>query len=75
MPHIIVKMYKGRSEAMIKDMVDKVTNVIMESLDVKESSVSVAVEEFEPSKWKEEVYQPDIIEKSNTVYKKPGYTP
>ncbi len=73
MPHIIIKMHKGRSKEMINDMVEKVASAIMESLNVKESSVSVGVEEFEPARWKDEVYQPDIIEKNNTIYKKPGY--
>jgi 4-oxalocrotonate tautomerase len=75
MPHVIVKMYKGRSEDLKKDMVEKVTKAITESLSVNESSVSIAIEEFEPEKWNKEVYEPDIIGKSDTLYKKPGYTP
>jgi len=75
MPHIIVKMYKGRSEDMKKDMVEKVTKAITESLSVNESSVSIAIEEYEPEKWGKEVYEPDIVGKSETLYRKPGYTP
>ncbi|HEX2946479.1 MAG TPA: tautomerase family protein [Clostridia bacterium] len=75
MPHVIVKMYKGRSEALKKDMAEKVTKAITESLSVNESSVSIAIEEFETENWDKEVYEPDIIGKSETLYKKPGYTP
>lgn len=74
MPHVIVKMYKGRSEEMKRDMAEKVTRAIAESLSLNESSVSIAIEEFEPEKWDKEVYEPDIIGKSDTLYKKPGYT-
>lgn len=73
MPHVIVKMYKGRSEALKKDMAEKVTKAITESLSVNESAVSIAIEEFEPEKWDEEVYKPDIAGKPDTLYKKPGY--
>lgn len=75
MPHIIVKLYKGRSEEMKQDMAAKITRAVTESLAVDESWVSIALEEYEPEKWNNEVYQPDIIEKGHLLYKKPGYVP
>ncbi len=75
MPHVIVKMYPGRSEEMKIDMADKVTKAIIESLSVDESTVSVAVEEIERENWNDAVYQPDIKQKEQMLYKKPGYTP
>ena len=75
MPHVIVKMYSGRTEEMKIDMVNKITKAITESLNLSDSTVSVAVEEIEPEKWNEAVYKPDIIEKEHLLYKKPGYTP
>ncbi len=38
-----------------------------------EESVSVAMEEVEPRDWKELVYKPDIMDKPERLYKKPGY--
>ena len=75
MPHVIVKMYTGRSEEIKRNLTDEITKVITRSLNVSDSSVSVAIEEVEPEKWKEAVYKPDIIEKEHLLYKKPGYTP
>lgn len=75
MPHVIVKMYTGRSEDMKTDMVNRITKAITDSLNVDQSTVSVALEEVEPDKWNEAVYKPDIIEKEQLLYKKPGYTP
>jgi 4-oxalocrotonate tautomerase len=28
-----------------------------------------------PEDWAEKVYKPDILDKSETIYKKPGYDP
>ena len=38
-----------------------------------EESVSVAFEEISSHDWKKKVYQPDIQEKWDQLYKKPGY--
>jgi len=75
MPHVIVKMYTGRSEEMKRNLVDEITKAIVKSLGVNESSISVALEEIEPDKWSETVYKPDILGKENLLYKEPGYTP
>ena len=39
-----------------------------------EESVSVAIEEVKPLDWAENVYQPDVVNNSEKLYKKPGYT-
>ena len=72
MPHVIVKMYKGRTEEMKRNMAEEVTKAIVKSLNVNESSVSVAVEEFEPEEWNEAVYKPDIIDKETYVVQETG---
>ena len=38
-----------------------------------DESVSVAIEEIDADEWAEKVYRPDIEQKSDTLYKKPGY--
>jgi 4-oxalocrotonate tautomerase len=45
----------------------------MDILQYGRESVSVAMEEVQPQDWVARVYQPDIKEKWNEVYKKPGY--
>ncbi len=39
-----------------------------------EESVSVAIEEVKPRDWAENVYQPDVVNNSEKLYKKLGYT-
>jgi 4-oxalocrotonate tautomerase len=45
----------------------------MSVLSYGEESVSVAFEEVDVRDWTEKVYKPDIRDKWDTVYKKPGY--
>ena len=43
--------------------------------DYGEDAISVAFKEVERQGWAEKVYKPEIRDKWNTVYKKPGYNP
>jgi 4-oxalocrotonate tautomerase len=38
-----------------------------------DESVSVAFEEVDANDWGQKVYEPDIVRKADTLYKKPGY--
>jgi 4-oxalocrotonate tautomerase len=74
MPHVIVKLYSGRSEREKSRLADEITSAVMNTLGYGEESVSVAVEDVRPQDWVEDVYKPDIIGKLDRLYKKPGYT-
>jgi 4-oxalocrotonate tautomerase len=75
MPHVIVKLYAGRSEQQKKRLAEAVTEAVTSSLNYGEESVSVAVEDVGPERWLEEVYKPDILGNLKRIYKKPGYGP
>ncbi|QOZ53005.1 tautomerase family protein [Bradyrhizobium sp. CCBAU 53338] len=75
MPHIIVKLYPGKSERQKHALAQAVTDAAMGALNYGEESVSVGIEDVEPWDWTEQVYKPDIIGKPETIYKKPGYDP
>jgi 4-oxalocrotonate tautomerase len=75
MPHVIVKVYSGKSEEQNTALAEAVTQAVMGSLGSKDASISVAIEEIPPERWAEDVYKPDILERSETLYKKPGYNP
>ena len=74
MPHVIVKLWPGKSEKQKAKLSEEITKAVMTVLNYGEESVSVAMEEVEPNKWMDKVYKPDIIGKSEQIYKKPGYT-
>ena len=46
----------------------------MNILNYGEESVSVAIEEVSSKSWAEKVYKPKILDNSDKLYKKPGYT-
>ena len=75
MPHVIVKLYSGRSEQQKQRLAEEVTKVVMATLNYGEESVSVGVQDVEPRDWTEKVYKPEILAKPDTIYKKPGYGP
>lgn len=74
MPHIIVKLWLGKSDAQKTRLADQITTDVMGTLGYGEESVSVAFEEVEPQDWAEKVYQPDIAQNARNLYKQPGYT-
>jgi 4-oxalocrotonate tautomerase len=75
MPHILVKVVPGKSDEQKSRLAEAITKDVIDIFDTKEASVTVAVEEVEKQDWAEKVYRPDIQEKWNTLYKKPGYNP
>jgi len=74
MPHVIIKMFPGRSEEQKQLCAERIVEAIIETLNTDEKSISVAFEEIPKEMWKEEVYVPEIIEKEKTLFKKPGYS-
>lgn len=75
MPHVIVKMYSGRSEQLKARLAEAVTKAVTSTLNLDEDSVSVALEDVQPKDWTEQVFKPDIVGKPAMIYKKPGYNP
>jgi 4-oxalocrotonate tautomerase len=74
MPHVIVKLWPGRSEQEKKQLADAIVKDVVTYAKCDESSVSVAIEEIKPADWAEKVYKPDILDKQEKLYKKPGYS-
>jgi 4-oxalocrotonate tautomerase len=74
MPHVIVKLWPGKSEQQKARLAEAITQDVMEIFNYGEESVSVAMEEITAQDWPKKVYQPDILAKPEQLYKKPGYT-
>ena len=73
MPHVIVKLWPGKSEQQKTCLAEAITRDVMSILHYGDESVSVAMEEVRPEQWVEKVYKPEIKNKSDKLYKKPGY--
>ena len=75
MPHVIVKLWPGKSEQQKEKLAGDITRAVMTVLNYGEDAVSVALEEVAPQDWTEKVYKPDILGKPEQIYKQPGYHP
>lgn len=75
MPHVIVKLYPGRSEQQKARLAEEITKAVIACADSTESAVSVSIEDVAPADWTETVYKPEILAHPERLYKKPGYTP
>ena len=75
MPHVIVKLYPGRTDEQKTRLAEEIVKDVVTIVKCEEKSVSVAFEEIKPEDWAEKVYRPDILENQERLYKKPGYNP
>jgi 4-oxalocrotonate tautomerase len=75
MPHVIVKLWPGKSEQQKQKLAEALTRAVMSSLGYGEESISVSLEEVPAADWTEKVYKPDILDGSGKLYKRPGYNP
>jgi len=75
MPHVIVKLYPGRSEQQKARLAQAIVKDVVAIAECEERSVSVSIEEIMSEDWAEKVYRPDILDKPEELYKKPGYNP
>jgi 4-oxalocrotonate tautomerase len=73
MPHVIVKLWPGKSEQQKTRLAEAIAKDVMDILNYGEESVSVALEEVKSQDWVEKVFKPDIKNKWDELYKKPGY--
>jgi 4-oxalocrotonate tautomerase len=75
MPHIIVKLWPGKSDQHKQKLADEITRSVTSVLGYGNESVSVGFEEVSAGDWMTQVYKPDIVAKQDRLFKKPGYGP
>jgi 4-oxalocrotonate tautomerase len=75
MPHIIVKLFPGRSDEQKKKLANEIVKDVVAIAKCEKKSVSVAFEEVAPDDWPEKVYKPDILNKEDSLFVAPGYNP
>jgi 4-oxalocrotonate tautomerase len=59
MPHVIVKLWPGKSERQKARPSEAIVKDVVSVLNYGEDSVSVAIEEVKPEDWAEKVYKPE----------------
>ena len=74
MPHVIVKLWPGKSETQKSRLTERIAQAVMDVLNYGDESVSVAFEEISAKEWKDKVYKQDVLSQPEKLYKRPGYT-
>lgn len=75
MPHLVVKLWPGKSEAQMRDLTAAIVRETCRILNYGDETVSVGFEEIPPDEWTARVYDPEILGKWTTLTKVPGYGP
>ena len=73
MPHVVVKLWPGKSDAQKQRLSGIIERGVTEILDYGEEAVSIGFEEVAPGDWNAKVYDPDILGRWDTLTKQPGY--
>jgi 4-oxalocrotonate tautomerase len=75
MPHVIVKLWPGKSDEQKSRLTEAIVSNRTSILGAGDASISVAFEEVAPDDWTEQVFKPDILDNWDKLTKEPGYDP
>lgn len=73
MPHVIVKLCPGKTEAQKARLTQAILRDVATILVTGGESISIGFEEVPAAKWNERVFEPDILGQWETLTKEPGY--
>ncbi len=74
MPHISIKMLKGRSELQKKKIAEALAKALEDSLPVSRDYISLTVEDYTAEEW-QQVYEEEVQSKQSSLYVRPNYRP
>ena len=74
MPHVSIKMVKGRTEAQKDAAATAVKEALMKAIGVGDAHISVSVEDFTPQQW-QDIFKAEITDKPATLRIAPQYDP
>jgi 4-oxalocrotonate tautomerase len=74
MPHISVKMLKGRSDAQKEKLALELKNTLKQVLGASDKYISVSIQDYTAEEWQEQFKQ-EISDNMQNVWIKPEYDP
>jgi 4-oxalocrotonate tautomerase len=75
MPHIVVNMMAGRPDDVKTRLASRITESVMEVLDLPADAISVGIVDVASGDWMTEVYDKEIVPRQDILFKRPGYGP
>jgi len=73
MPHITIKIYPGQTEEQKTTLTEAITTQVIQITGKPEAVISIDFIEVLEEAWMEEVYETNIKQNLDRLYKKPGY--
>ncbi|WP_159981320.1 MULTISPECIES: tautomerase family protein [unclassified Novosphingobium] len=73
MPHIIVKLWPGKSAQQKQALSDAIAQSVMDHLGYSEDAISIGFDEVAPEAWDDQVVKSEILGKWPNLLKQPGY--
>lgn len=73
MPHISLKMLKGRTDEQKQLAADKLANALCEAIGCTPDHISISVDDYTAEEW-QEVFKKEIAD-NNSIIRKPNYDP
>ncbi|RXD07464.1 4-oxalocrotonate tautomerase [Sphingomonas sp. UV9] len=73
MPHVIVKLWPGKSDDQKCRLADAIARDVTDILGYGDDAVSILFDEVAPGDWAERVHEPEILGRWNDLAKQPGY--
>ena len=74
MPHISVKMLKGRTEAQKEKLAQELAKTLKNVLGVGDTHISVSVQDYTAQEW-QDVFKQEITDNMSNIRIKPKYNP
>ncbi|KMJ46948.1 MULTISPECIES: hypothetical protein [Xenorhabdus] len=74
MPHVVISCFNSDLDyKKIDNIQNKISKILNEELGCNISAVSIDIKMIKPENWKDEVYNPIILPRINSLIKKPEY--
>lgn len=74
MPHISLKMLKGRTEEQKKIAAQELTDALCKAIGCGPDHVSVSIQDYTAQEW-QDIFAKEVTQNQNHIYKKPEYDP
>jgi 4-oxalocrotonate tautomerase len=75
MPHVAIKYFpRNLPETVKQDLANDISDLLKKYLNAEDKSISVALTEVTPDRWKDTVYDIEIGPELDNLTKKPGYS-
>ncbi|HEY8389922.1 MAG TPA: tautomerase family protein [Clostridia bacterium] len=74
MPHISVKMLKGRTEAQKEKLATELAKTLQNVLGIGDTHISVSVQDYTAQEW-QEVFKQEVTDNMQNIRIKPKYDP